>query len=826
MLDAFVPDVRHAIRALRMNPGFAAVAILSLALGIGANTAIFTLINAVMLKPLPVHHPEELVQLTMGKPQAQWFSNPIWEQIRERQDVFSGAFAYGRWRFNLAPGGEVRYVQGHYVSGQFFETLGIRPSLGRMLTPSDDQRGCAGAAVLSYRLWRTEYGGRPDILGKAISLNGHPIEVVGVAEPGFTGFDVGSSVGVMVPVCAEKVIRLHPENILDTNSLPAATGIYGWLKVIGRLKPGLSARQATARLKTLAPEIFEATLPRHWSPENQELYLKRTFDTQPTANGQSDLREDYREALGILMAIGGIVLLIACANVANLLLARGVSREREIAIRIALGSGKVRLIRQLLTESLLLSIVGTVLGALFARWGVQLLVRFLDVFLDLTPDTRVFAFNAGVATITGLLVGIAPALRGTRVQPQRAMKSDARGRAYSSGRVSKFGLGNVLVMVQVSMALLLVVTAGLMLSTFWKLSSVNPGFEPKHVLLMKVDFRNGNRARERRVWEMLDRLRTLPGVQSASISSAKPLCDCDWTGEVVIDGYTPKSPDDISVFMEEVSDRYFETIGTAIVAGRDFTTFDTPTSQPVAIINQSMARKFFTATNPLGKYYRTPNGNTLSDPVEIIGIVKDAKFGGLREDSAPAVYTARRQDRWVDSSYEFELRAAGAPTALIAGVKSAILEVDRDAALEFTPLSKRVENSLDREQLLAALSGLFGALALLLTTIGIYGVMSYNVARRRKEIGIRMALGAEPGRVLRMVMGEVALLIGIGLTVGLGAALATTRIVASFLYGLTPNDPMTLSLAVALLAGVASLAGYPQARRAARLEPLTALREE
>jgi predicted permease len=433
-----------------------------------------------------------------------------------------------------------------------------RPALGRILTPSDDQRGCAGVAVLSYSLWRNEYGGRPDILGKTISLNGHPFDVVGISERGFSGFDVGSSVGVMVPVCAEQILRLHPEHILDTNSFPTASGIYGWLKVIGRLKPGISARQATARLKTLAPEIFQATLPRHWPAERQDLYLKRTFDTRSTANGQSDVREDYREALRILMAIGGIVLLVACVNVANLLLARSVSREKEIAIRIALGSGKGRLIRQLLTESLLLSSVGTVLGALFARWGVQLLVRFLDVFLDLTPDTRVLAFNAGVATVTGLLVGIAPALRGTRVQPQQAMKAGTRGHTYSSGRVSKFGLGNLLVMAQVTLAFLLVVTAGLLLSTFWKLSSVNPGFEPKHVLLMRVDFRNGNPARERRVWEMLERLRTIPGVKSASISSAKPLCNCDWTDEVVVDGYTPKSPKDTSVFADEVSDQYLK----------------------------------------------------------------------------------------------------------------------------------------------------------------------------------------------------------------------------------------------------------------------------
>jgi putative ABC transport system permease protein len=351
MLDSLRHDLRYAVRALRRSPAFAVVAVLSLALGMGANTAIFSLINAVMLKTVRVSHPEQLLQVTMASPQ--FFSNPLWEQIRDRQDVLSSIFAYGRWRFNLAQGGEARYVNGQFVSGHYFDTLGVRSVLGRTLAPADDQRGCAGAAVLSYGFWQREYGGGSGVLGKTISLDNHSLEIVGVAEPRFTGIDVGATVDVLVPLCAEKIVHGETSN-LDINVLPQNHLLYAWLRVIGRPKPGLSASQVAARLRALAPQIYRATLPRDWRPDEQAGYLSRTLDAQPVAKGLSFVRDQYSEVLLILMAISAIVLLIACANVANLLLARSAARQREIAIRMALGSGRSRLIRQLLTESLLL----------------------------------------------------------------------------------------------------------------------------------------------------------------------------------------------------------------------------------------------------------------------------------------------------------------------------------------------------------------------------------------------------------------------------------------------------------------------------------------
>jgi len=808
----------------------AAAAILSLALGIGANTAIFSLIDAVILKSLPVRHPEELLQVMMGKQSYGGFSNPTWEHLRDRQDVFSGIFAYGRWGFNLANGGEARTVNGVYVSGQYFDTLGVHAVLGRTLTPADDTRGCAGSAVLSYGLWQREYGGRADVLGKTISIDRHPIKIVGVAERGFNGTEVGASADVMAPLCAVTPIGSGYPGMLDTNYYPV-----GWLQVIGRLKRGVRASQATARLKTLAPQIYNATVEqqglaredgRQLGPEDRARYLRQTFDTQSAANGISYLRREYRLALIVLMTMVGVVLLIACTNVANLLLGRAAARQREIAIRMAVGGGRGRLIRQLLTESLLLSSLGAMLGVLFAEWCARLLVRFLDASVDLSLDVRVLAFTASVAVLTGLLFGIAPAWRGTRVDPQSGLKANARGAVEGT----KLGLGKVLVMAQVALSLLLVVGAGLMLSTFWKLISLDAGFERDQVLLVSVDLRNGNYPRER--WaavyqEMLDQLRTIPGVRAASVSSITPVCHCRWAGEVVFEGYAPKSRDDAMASFNNVSDRYFETLGTPILAGRDFNSHDTSTSLKVAIISKSTAQKYFGATNPLGQHFRIRDGNILGGPVEIAGIVKDAKYGSLREEPSPFVFIPWSQGGMPGPLTGFELRATGgAPTALISGVKSAIAGVNRDVAIEFRTLADKVDDSIERERLLATLAGFFGALALVLAAIGLYGVMSYNVARRRNEIGIRMPLGAEQSRVLRMVLGEAAILIGIGLAVGFGAALAATRLVASFLYGLQPNDPWTLGLAAAVLAGVALIAGYLPARRASKLDSMAALRDE
>ncbi len=822
MSDALLRDLRYAIRSLRSSPAFAAVAILSLALGIGANTAIFSLIDSVMLRFLPVSHPEELVQVWVDE-NSGYYTNPIWEQIRDRQDVFSAVSAFAGTRgFNLAVGGEARLVQGYWTGAQFFETLGVRPFIGRTYTAAEDKRGCAGTAVLSYSFWQKEYGGNPSVVGKTISLDAHPFEILGVTQPGFSGIDVGRSVEIFTPLCTEPILR-GENTALDRRA-------NWWMQIIARPKPGITLAQASARLKILSPGIFEATVPANYNSQDRQKFLNAKLSVRPAANGLSNIRSQYRQALLILMVVVSVVLLIACANVANLLLARGAARQREIAIRMALGSSRGRLVRQLLTESLLLALLGAILGIVFAQWGSRLLVKFLSssrlpVYLDLSVDGRVLAFTAGVAILTGLLFGLAPAWRGTRVQPQSAMKANARGVIEGS----RFGLGKALVTLQVALSLVLVVGAGLMLSTFFKLSTLDTGFDRDRVLLVQVDLRSAHFPVERRLpvfEQIMESLRALPVVRSASGSDNTPISGSIWSGDVSIDGDRQSSAS-AHVYFNQVSSRFFETLGTPLIAGRDFDRHDTLGSPKVAIINQTMAIRLFGTESPLGRHFRTVNGNSTVGDREIVGVVGDAKYAKLRDAAPATAYIALSQEEKPGQFCNFEIRAAaGVPSDLIPAVKSAIAEVNRDVALQFTTLATQVDESLNRERLLATLSSFFGALALLLATIGLYGVMSYNVARRRNEIGIRMALGAGQSRVLRMVLREVITLIGIGLIIGLSIAVATTRFVASFLYGVKSNDPMTLVFAAAALALVGALTGYLPARRASRLDPITALREE
>jgi len=824
MLAACLHDVRYALRTLRTSPAFAAVAILSLALGIGANTAIFSLIDALLLKYLPVTHPEQLLQVTVGEGSS--FTNPMWEELRDRQDVFQGVFAYGGAGFNLARGGEARPAQGNWASGDYFNTLGVHAILGRTFTPADDRRGCPGVAVLGYDFWQREYGGAASVLDKSILLDGHPFQVIGVVQPGFYGTQVGRKIDILVPVCGEAILR-GKNSQLDQRS-------SWWLQVIGRPKPGLSPAQVTARLKTLSPAVFEATVPPHWKEKNQAEYRTRTFAALPAATGLSYMRKQYRPALITLMVIVALVLLIACANVANLLLARATARQREIAIRLALGLGRARLMRQLLTESVMLSLAGAALGVLFALWGSHLLVRFLStkdspVFLDLTLNSHVLGFTIAVAFATGILFGLAPAWRGTRVSPQAAMKEGGRGLiGPEGGRRTRFGIRNLLVAAQVAISLVLLVGAGLLLGTFQRLESMNPGFEPSHVLTVEVDLRNAHYPTERilpATNEMLERLRGLPGVRSASTSQVTPVSGSSWNDVLQVDGFAAQSENDALAWFNRVGPGYFETMGTPLLSGRDFDTHDVVGSPKVAIVNQALAKKFFHGANPVGKFYRDTYPK-LGPPVQIVGLVGNAKYRNLREDDEPEVFVTTAQQEQQFPYASFVLRSSGPAADLTQSVKTALEQINPDLMMSFRPLADVVSASLTRERLLATLSGFFGALALLLATIGLYGVMSYNVTRRRSEIGIRMALGAQQARVLRLVLGEVSLLVGAGLIVGAVAALATTQLISTFVYGVTARDPRTFAGAAVLLGVVALFAGYLPARKASRMDPMGALREE
>ncbi|HEV7506090.1 MAG TPA: ABC transporter permease [Thermoanaerobaculia bacterium] len=823
-LESLLADLRYAARGLRKSPGFALVAILSLGLGIGANTAIFSLIDTVMLKSLPVSHPEELVQVTVDDNDS--LTNPVWEQLRDRKDLFSSAFAFatgGRASFDLASGGESRRISGAWVSGEYFTGLGVLPAAGRLVRAGDDFRGCPAVAALGYTFWQSEYGGQAAAVGKILSLDGHPFEIIGVAGPGFFGVDVGRSPQIYLPLCAEAIVR-GPDSLLDRRS--------AWfLNVIGRPRPEVPAEQFRARLAAASREVFAATLPPDFSAGEQNEYLKGTLRFQEVAKGLSSLRLRYREALLVLMAVVGLVLLIACANVANLLLARATVRQREMAVRISIGAGRRRLVRQLLTESLLLSLASAALGIPFAHWGSRLLVSFFSTranptWLDLSVDSRVLAFTLAVAMATGILFGLVPAWQATRVDPQAAMKEKGRGIAEGS---SRFSPGKMLVIGQIALSLVLVAVAGLLLGSFRRLATLDPGFRREGVLLISMDLHDktaadGPRFARRR--ETLDRLRTLPGVRSASASLLTPVSNQMWNEEILVDGYSPRGPRDNVIWFNAVSDGFFSTLGSRIVLGRDFDGHEGPGSSPVAILNETAARRFFGRANPLGKSFRVSAGNRTRPPVEIIGVVADAKYQSLREENSATAYLPIDQHQQFGPAYSLELRTDGPVALLIPTLREELGRQGGGLSYTFTTLATQVDESLTRERLLATLSGFFGGLALLLAGIGLYGTVAYSVARRRHEIAIRLTLGALRARVLRMVLGEVGRMVGLGVVLGILLALATTRWVASFLFGLTASDPAVLALAAVTLAAVALVAGALPAWRAARLDPIVSLREE
>ena len=809
-LDALLADTRQAGRALRANRGFALVAILSLALGIGANTAIFSLINSVMLKSLPVRHPETLLKVTMGENGGEHFTNPLWEEVRGHPELSAGAFAYSQGPFNLAQGGEARSVDGEWVSGEYFATLGVGAILGRTIVRTDDVRGCPAIAVLSWGLWQNEFGGDRGAVGKTLMVNSHPFTIVGVVERSFSGMEVGRQTQLYAPICAAPANGGIPTGLEER--------AFWWLYVVVRSPPGATFAQTGARLAAIAPAAFAATIPPRWPADEQASYLKRTLAAAPAANGFSELRLQYAGALRVLMVVAALVLLIACANVANLLLARATVRQHEAAIRLALGAGRARLIRLMLTEALLLSMLGAALGVMFASWGARLLMGFLaegddGTWLNLAIDRRVLVFTVLAALFSGILFGLAPAWRSARADPQAALKAQGRSVVGRSRR----GVGWALVAGQVALSFVLLSAAGLLLNSFRNLMTTHAGFERNGVLLVTTHLSDTSTALP---GLMLERMRALPGVRSVAFSTSTPLGNSGENTVVAVDGAQANPETGVPSSVNHVSAGYFATMGTGLLRGRDISSADNATSPSVALISEGVARKLFGFANPIGKRLRG------SPPTEVIGVVEDSRFNSLRDSASGMVYLPAAQAGGSLNNFTFELRSVVAPATLIAGVKRVMAGVSPTASLQFTTLSAQVARSLSRDRLLATLATFFGGLALLLALIGLYGTMAYNVARRKNEIGIRIALGAARERVVRMVIGEVSAVVVIGLGVGALLALVATRLVASFLFGLTASDPLTWIASAGILLSVAVLAGAVPAWRAARMNPMTALREE
>jgi putative ABC transport system permease protein len=826
MLDTLHQDLRYGLRMLASHPGFTATAVLSLALGIGANTAIFSILDAVILRFLPVEDPQRLVQIRPGPSGDDEFTNPIWEQVRDHQQAFTGVLAYSPDRFDLADGGESHFAQGLWVSGSFFHVLGVPAIRGRVFTggtAGEDKRGSAPLAVISYSFWQRNFAGDAHVIGKTVRLNRHAFEIVGVTPPWFRGLDVDQSFDVAIPIVCEPLLHAGHSSLDERASW--------WLRILGRLAAEESLQRAGDRMRAIAPEIFRATVPGEFPDEIKKEYLTHSFFLQPASTGFSEMGAQYRTALFTLMAITGLVLLIACANIANLLMSRASARQREFSVRMAIGAGRARVVRQLMTESLLLAALGAGAGLLLASWGGRLLVHLLSTTghpleIDLSPDPRVLAFTFAVAISTAVLFGFAPALRATRMELNmelnQLLKESARAALHGATR---FNLGKALVTFQVVLSLVLLVGAGLFLQTLRNLLTADPGFTRHNILLIGADIQQTAipAARRTAVYrEIRERLQAIPGVAAAASAMFTPIGQQGWAQPVQPEGMAAKSPRETLLFLNRVSPGYFKTMRTPLLLGRDLNDRDDLHSPKVMLINESAARQFFGAVDPLGKTIALDQ----NDVYQIVGVVKDTRYNRINEQPRRIAYVACGQDVEPGPSMRFVVRSDIAVGTLIPAVRSAISGVNRDISLEIREFEAQVSESLLQPRIVALLSSVFGALALLLAMVGLYGITAYAVARRRAEIGVRIALGARPGSVIRLMLRDLALPLAVGISLGLGASLAAGRLVISLLYGVRPNDPAQLAAATLILAAAAALAGYLPARRAARLDPMITLREE
>jgi predicted permease len=846
-LETFLRDLKYSLRMLARTPGFTAVAVLTLALGIGANTAIFTLLDQVLLRLLPVKDPQELVLLTMRGHHygSNWggnaISHPMFRDFKDHNEVFSDMFCRFPYTSSLTFNGQAELVQLEMVSGTYFPVLGIRPFLGRLFTPDDDRLPSGHPyIVLNYDFWRTRFAGDPAIVGKDLLLNNYKMTIVGVAQPGFDGVELGRSPKLFVPIMMEpQVIVGNPEDMLKERR-------NRWVNAFGRLKPGISQRQAQAGLQPfmhsmLEMEVQQAAFNRA-SKHDRDEFLKCWIEVLPGSQGRSYLRHQLSTPLWVLMAITGAVLLIACANLANLLLVRGSGRNREIAIRLAIGASRPRIIGQLLVESLTLSALGGLAGLAFAFWADQALLHAYlpsdsgGVRISSAPDLRILLFNAAVTILTGVIFGLVPALQTTKPNIVGTLKDQA-GAVVGGGH---HRLRKALVIAQVTLSLLLLIAAGLFVRSLSNLRDLGPGFPVERLVGFEIDpSLNGYTPERMKVFypQLLESLRSIPGVQSVGLASQRILEDNEWDSSMSVEGFTPDKPDDhAEPYMNQISPNYFATLGVPILAGRDFTLNDNREIKhsadafgwvpATAMINEKFAKKYFAGRNPVGLHIGFGTDPGTPTDMEIVGVVKDIKYTNLRDEIPPQAYLPYLGSRYIGGMTIY-VRTVADPNLLMPSIRSKVRDLDANLpvyALRTTEV--QINNSLSTERMIASLSAVFGFLATLLAVIGLYGVMAYAVAQRIREVGIRMALGAARGNVIWMVMREVLLLVSIGVTAGVAASLALTRVVQSQLFGLTPHDPQTLVLASVALAMVACAAGYVPAFRASRLDPMAALRYE
>jgi len=836
-VEALLQDLRYGIRTLAKNPGFTIVAILTLALGIGANAAIFSLTDQVLLRLLPVESPRELVVLS--SPGRSWgrtwsdgdgstsFSYPTYEEIRDRNEVFAGVLARFHVQVSVAGKGESQLVDAELVSGNYFQVLGVQPFLGRVLDSQDETApGANRVVVLSYGYWTRHFGSDPNLLNKPLAVNGNSLTVVGVARPGFTGVQVGQIPDLFIPITMKAQMTPNWDGLADRGD--------HWVAIIGRLKPGISITKAQAGLVPMYRAILETdAVPLKFSHggAHEKEFLGKKIVLNTGSHGRPILQHDAKQPLLVLMAMVGLVLLIACANLAGLLIARGEGRQREIALRLALGAGRVRLVRQLMTESLILALAGGAAGLALASWTLSVIVNSIPETegasgLTAQIDYRVLVFACAVSLITGVLFGLAPAIRATHTDLQRVLKD--QGVNVSGGRTN-VRVRKFLLISQIALTAVLLAAAGLFAHSLLNLKTQDLGVRPDHVLEFSIS-PELNRYAPAQTIALAERIRksidALPGVRSVSASQIPMLADSNSSSNITVPGYNAQEDEDMNVDQNWVGPNFLATMGIPLLNGREFSEADSSSSPKVAIINEAMARRFFAARNPIGLHFGFGGGKDVKLDTEIVGIVKDSKNTDVKTAARPFVFVPYAQSEHAGNA-TFYVRTNQDPVTLSGTVRNLIAGFDDNLPVYgVKTLTAQVDEIMFTDRLVTIFSLCLGLLASLLAAVGLYGVMAYVVARRTREIGIRMALGATQQNVAWMILREILGMLAAGLCIGLIAAYGIGRVVESLLFGVKASDPVVFVVAAGLLVAVALLAGWLPSRKAANVDPMVALRYE